>query len=64
MDMKMDVDIGKVPEQHQLSAVSEPTTIPTLDGWIESLMGCKQLAEGDITRLCDRVGLTQALFDS
>lgn len=41
----------------QLSAAPlEPTTIPTLDGWIESLMTCKQLAESDVQRLCDKVG--------
>ena len=51
----MDVDIGKVPEPHQLSPTSEPASIPTLDGWIESLMNCKQLAENDVQRLCDRV---------
>lgn len=51
----MDVDIGKVPEPHQLPPTSEPASIPTLDGWIESLMNCKQLAETDVQRLCDRV---------
>lgn len=56
MDSKMDVDMGKVPESHQLSPTSEPATIPTLDGWIESLMNCKQLAESDVQRLCDKVG--------
>ena len=56
MDTKMDIDIGKVPEAHQLSPATEPASIPTLDGWIENLMNCKQLAEGDVQRLCDRVG--------
>ena len=53
----------KMPEPMQLSSAptSEPTTIPTLDGWIESLMTCKQLAEEDVRRLCDRVGFA-ALF--
>lgn len=55
MDSKMDVDIGKLPEPHRLSPVLEPASIPTLDGWIESLMSCKQLAETDVQRLCDRV---------
>ena len=55
MDTKMDVDNGKTPEPHQLSPATETTTIPTLDGWIESLMNCKQLAENDVRRLCDRV---------
>ena len=51
----MEVDIGKVPEPTRLSPASEPASIPTLDGWIESLMSCKQLAENDVQRLCDRV---------
>ena len=51
----MDVDIGKAPEPHQLSPASDPPPIPTLDGWIESLMSCKQLAESDVVRLCDKV---------
>ena len=51
----MDVDVGKLPEPSRLSPASEPASIPTLDGWIESLMNCKQLAENDVQRLCDRV---------
>ena len=51
----MDVDMGKMPEAHRLSPASEPAPISTLDGWIESLMNCKQLAENDVQRLCDRV---------
>ena len=54
----MDVDIGKLPEPHRLSPATEPASIPTLDGWIESLMNCKQLAENDVQRLCDRVRST------
>jgi hypothetical protein len=46
-----------MPEPMQMSSVpaSEPATIPTLDGWIESLMSCKQLAESDVQRLCEKV---------
>ena len=55
MDSKMDVDVGKLPEPHRLSPASEPASIPTLDGWIENLMNCKQLAENDVQRLCERV---------
>ncbi|KAL8781870.1 MAG: hypothetical protein Q9213_005811 [Squamulea squamosa] len=52
---KMDIDLGgKLPEPPK-PVTSEPATIPTLDGWIESLMNCKQLAENDVQRLCDRV---------
>ena len=54
MDSKMDVDVGKPAQPHGLSPVSDPQSIPTLDGWIESLMECKQLAESDVARLCDR----------
>jgi serine/threonine-protein phosphatase 2A catalytic subunit len=46
-----------MPDPAQLSSVpaSEPASIPTLDGWIESLMSCKQLAESDVQRLCEKV---------
>ncbi|KAI4240494.1 MAG: hypothetical protein L6R40_005086 [Gallowayella cf. fulva] len=54
MDTKMDIDLGKIPEPPKLSPAAEPASIPTLDGWIESLMNCKQLAENDVQRLCDR----------
>jgi len=55
MDTNME-DVGKMPEPHQLSTTTlEPLSIPTLDGWVESLMDCKQLAEQDVQRLCDRV---------
>lgn len=54
MDTNME-DVGRAPEPSQLSPVEEPTTIPTLDGWIESLMKCKQLAEVDVQRLCNKV---------
>jgi len=50
-------DVGsKLPDPQQLSsALAEPTTIPTLDGWIEGLMSCKQLSEQDVERLCNKV---------
>ena len=60
MDAKMDVDVGKIPEPHRLSPTSDPGSIPTLDGWIENLMNCKQLAENDVQRLCDRVSTVNA----
>jgi hypothetical protein len=60
MDTNME-DVGKLPEPSKLpSSLQEPASIPTLDGWIESLMTCKQLAENDVQRLCDRVSLTPA----
>lgn len=54
MDATME-DVGRVVEPTRLSPVSEPTSISTLDGWIESLMSCKQLAEVDVQRLCEKV---------
>lgn len=45
-------DAGKV--EHSLGAAVDPPSIPTLDGWIESLMSCKQLAEDDVRRLCEK----------
>lgn len=53
MDTNME-DVGKLPEGGQLSTPLEPASIPTLDGWIESLMQCKQLAEIDVQRLCEK----------
>lgn len=53
----MDVDVGKPAQPHGLSPVTDSQSIPTLDGWIESLMDCKQLAELDVSRLCDRVSI-------
>ena len=32
-----------------------------IDGWIEQLSQCKQLAENDVKRLCDKVGEMQVL---
>ena len=55
MDTDME-DVGRVPEPSRLSPATEPASIPTLDGWIESLMTCKQLAEVDVQRLCEKVG--------
>lgn len=55
MDSKMDVDVPKETQPHGLSPTTDPGSIPTLDGWIENLMNCKQLAENDVQRLCDRV---------
>lgn len=56
MDTNME-DVGRAPEPARLSPATEPASIPTLDGWIESLMTCKQLAEVDVQRLCDKVCL-------
>ncbi|KZF19368.1 Metallo-dependent phosphatase [Xylona heveae TC161] len=54
MDTNME-DVGKLPEPHQLSPVTqEPASVGTVDGWIENLMDCKQLSETDVQRLCDK----------
>ena len=50
-------DVGRAPAEASPVLNFEPTTIPTLDGWIESLMSCKQLAEADVQRLCDKGGI-------
>jgi serine/threonine-protein phosphatase 2A catalytic subunit len=46
-------DVGAKPEL-PMTAPSDPPAIPTLDGWIESLMACKQLSEADVQRLCEK----------
>jgi hypothetical protein len=56
LDSKMDIDVSKPAEPHKLSLTQDVGSIPTLDGWIENLMNCKQLSENDVSRLCDRVG--------
>lgn len=65
MDTNME-DVGRAPADVS-PVLNEPATIPTLDGWIESLMGCKQLAEADVQRLCDKVsnskGHNEVLLD-
>lgn len=48
-------DVGRVPAEVSSTPPLEPATVPTVDGWIESLMACKQLAEVDVQRLCAKV---------
>ena len=55
-------DVGRAPAEASPLPALEPATIPTLDGWIESLMACKQLAESDVQRLCDKVRTASAPF--
>ena len=54
MDVKME-DVPKLGEG-EAPAPAETPAIGTLDGWIENLMACKQLAEDDVRKLCDKVG--------
>lgn len=48
-------DVGMKPELTESAVPTEAPSISTLDGWIESLMTCKQLSEADVQRLCDKV---------
>jgi serine/threonine-protein phosphatase 2A catalytic subunit len=52
MDTNME-DVGAKPDL-PMTAPIDPPAIPTLDGWIESLMACKQLSEADVQRLCEK----------
>jgi len=54
MDIRME-DAGKSPEPHEITVPVEAPNMSTLDGWIESLMTCKQLSEADVQRLCEKV---------
>ena len=54
-------DVGRAPTD-LAPAPLEPASIPTLDGWIESLMTCKQLAEVDVQRLCEKVRFDLPLY--
>ncbi|THX16280.1 serine/threonine-protein phosphatase PP2A catalytic subunit [Aureobasidium pullulans] len=53
MDTNME-DAGAKPDIPMSAAPIDPPSIPTLDGWIESLMACKQLSEADVQRLCEK----------
>lgn len=57
MDTNME-DVGRVPTDLAPAPPAEPTTISSIDGWIESLMSCKQLAESDVQRLCEKVSVS------
>lgn len=61
MDTAME-DVGRVPAEMSPAANLEPTTTPTLDGWIEGLMNCKQLSETDVQRLCEKVSCELGLM--
>jgi len=55
MDINME-DVSRLPADLPPLQNLEPASIPTVDGWIESLMNCKQLSELDVQRLCEKVG--------
>lgn len=48
-------DVGVKPEGLEGTGSQEAPITGTVDGWIESLMACKQLSEADVQRLCDKV---------
>jgi hypothetical protein len=55
-NMDTNMEDVKMPEPHLIPQPPlEPTTIPTLDLWIAGLLNCKQLAENDVQRLCEKV---------
>ena len=39
---------------------SEKSSMKELDGWIEELMDCKQLAESNIKILCEKVSIKKS----
>ena len=43
---------------------SEKTALKELDGWIEQLMECKQLAETNVKTLCEKVSKNDQIFIS
>lgn len=55
MDTNME-DVSIKQDQPAMTVPQDPPNIGTLDGWIESLMACKQLSEADVQRLCEKVG--------
>ena len=48
-------DVGRIPSEVSAMQNVEPTTIGVIDGWIGGLMDCKQLAESEVQRLCEKV---------
>lgn len=47
-------DVGKSPPASAI-AIVDSSSFNQLDGWIETLMQCKQLSELDVQRLCEKV---------
>lgn len=47
-------DVGKSPPASAI-AIADSSSFNQLDGWIETLMQCKQLSELDVQRLCEKV---------
>jgi len=50
-------DVQKSPDTNEATVVTvtEAPSIAVVDGWIDSLMTCKQLSEADVQRLCEKV---------
>jgi len=51
-------DVGGAPPPPSSIAIQDSSSINELDGWIATLMQCKQLNELDVQRLCDKVLFT------
>ncbi len=43
------------PTTNNAGANPAPLETSDIDGWVESLMQCKQLSENDVKRLCEKV---------
>ena len=43
------------PTSNNAGANPAPLETSDIDGWVESLMQCKQLSENDVKRLCEKV---------
>ena len=54
---------GRMPSDLPSLQNIEPATVPTVDGWIERLMTCKQLTESEVQRLCEKVSWTVSRTD-
>lgn len=54
-------DVGKSPPASAI-AVADSSSFNQLDGWIETLMQCKQLSELDVQRLCEKVRLWRGIM--
>ncbi|EFX06441.1 serine/threonine-protein phosphatase pp2a catalytic subunit [Grosmannia clavigera kw1407] len=52
--------LGWMARNAAMPPVLPATSVPDLDGWIETLRSCRPLAEADVERLCERAQLVLA----
>lgn len=57
-------DVGRVPADLAPAAAAAPPPTGEVDNWIENLMNCKQLAESDVQRLCEKVRISLSLQET